>query len=471
MPFIDEELLDDEEQDGSQISASSQVIGSGTTAEQAANTAKKGSGQFANLDEYLRVNEPQAFGEKLAGKVGSDIDESSNAVQKANQEFQSRVDASKVTEDPDLVSRAVADPESVLNNDADRAQWEKRFNARYEGPNSLVDAADLFQSTRGATQTAMGKAGATKSEGGRFALLDNYFGKPDYTSGQKSLDNLLVQNDKQANDAFAQVRENAQNLARNQASKERELAEYAAGAKSATEAARIAPRQALGVDDKGQVLTNEAGQPDRGAIGSLLQRLNSDLGTKRSRYTQMTKNIRDAVASRDLSRLSAEELAMLDAGEIPGNLYGVDPSTYLSFSPEADINLSSATSKADARRLDALLGLSDLQNTYLDSSKAETAPSDYAQFDKERFQSDIGSRRQSFETSASQLQSEVEKMAADLNAARVEGGVAGADYEEMRSLIRTKWDQLNALRAQYGFSALPYPTILSAGLPESGGNL
>lgn len=374
MPYIDEDLLDDEEQDG-QISAGSGVIGAGGPSDQqAANTAKKGSGQFANLDEYLRVNQPQAFGENLAGKVGEDVSKASDAVDQTGQQFRSRVDQSTIAPDEDVVSRAtgkapskqdgqpntmpVYDPSEFVKDENNVDAWNKLFNAKYTGPAQFEDSADLFNSATGAAKTAVGKASAANSEGGRFALLDTYFGKPTYSAGQKSLDNLLVQNDTNANQAFDQVQRNADELSRRQREQGAELDNYGTQGKASTEAARKMAREAIGVDDGGNYLE---GQGALGELNSSVDKRVSDILTK---YRTNVGSIKQALANRDFTKLSPQLRQELGADGL-NQIFNFNLESYFNAVPESNINKNSVATSDEQRRMAALSKLAELDNTFL----------------------------------------------------------------------------------------------------------
>lgn len=293
MPYLDDISDKDKQADqsqggGQQISAGAQVFGAtapATNADTANATAQKGSGQFANLNEYLRVNQPQSFGDQLAGKVGQDVQSAGDTVQNAGDEFKTRVDKATTKENPDLVQQAtganaanfVADPNSVK-------AFQDQLNANYGGPTSFADAGDLYGSANSAAQTASGKAKAASTEEGRFALLDNYYGRENYSGGQKSLDNLLVQSDPNAQQSFSTIQQNADAVAKKQADQQISLSGYGAAARQTTQDAKAHAQSALGLDASGNVISDSNGNPTAGAIGGLHGQIANEVAAAKAAY-------------------------------------------------------------------------------------------------------------------------------------------------------------------------------------------
>jgi hypothetical protein len=471
MPYLndltDKDKEDQQQSGGPQISAGSQVFGAGgnfPSPQSAQANAQKGSGQFADLSEYLRVNQPQGFGTELAGKVGQDVQQAGDTVQNTGQEFKNRVNASTVQQDKDLVDQATGEKAADFASSEDNVKaFQKQSNAEYMGPDSFADSNDLFAKASGAAETAAGKARAASTEGGRFALLDNYFGRENYTPGQKALDNLIAQNDPNAQQAFSQMQKNADQVATNEQQQEKDLSSYAAQGKSTTEATRAAARNALGIDESGNVISDESGSPKAGAIGNLYGSLKSKADTTRAGYEKATKDIGDALASHDLTTLTPEELSMLGL-DYRGGLFGVDPTKYLSAVPESDVNINTTTSKDEAARMKALLKLGGLDDTYLDESQAGTAPTDYTNFDTGRFNSDLAAARsQNLKTLGA---TEPADQSAFDTVARIAQAnkVGDSQFNYMPQTFDQQYDQVNFALQYLNDPNSPMPAPQKAGL-------
>lgn len=361
MPYIDN--LDDDEQlqngEASQVSSGSQVLGSGSgapTAQNAQANAKKGSGQFADLGEYLRVNAPQQFGSKLAGKVGDDVAQAGETVQKAGDEFKNRADQSTVVADADLVSRATGEGAAdFAADDNNVTAFQNQMNAEYKGPTAFSDARDLYSQATSAAKTAASKAKAGDSEGGRFALLDNYFGRDNYTTGEKSLDNMLVQNDPNSQQAFKQMQENAKAVADQSKQVEAQANTFGSQARGTTEGTKRAAREAIGIDDAGNIVEGS------GAIGGLQSTVNQSLEQRMAKQQAEREAISAALQNRDLTTLTPEQRQLLSLEDVR-DLYGLDASKYLS---ATELSRGGVATVDQQRRMAALAKLANLENSFL----------------------------------------------------------------------------------------------------------
>jgi hypothetical protein len=353
-------------------------------------------------------------------------------------------------------------------------------NAEYGGPNSLVDEADRYKGVVSANSEAQEQSEASKSEGGRKALLDKNYGtgagRYDYTPGQKNLDNLLVQNDPSSRQAFESAQKNAEASGQRLQGLKEQLQGYAGQGKATTAATRASTRSALGVDNAGNIIS-ENGTPNSGAIGSLYGTLSSQAKERQQDYDKTVADARSAVANKDLSSLTPREREMLNA-QLPGEqgYYRINPSDYVQAASRDDINLGSVASKAQAAQMDALSQLTDQgTNPYLDSSRAETAPSEYAKFDQGGFQGAIDASRSGFEGQQNTLNSQIQTI---WNTPTPVTGY-GNPVAEKQAAVQAKYDELNQLRASYGLppvanpyvNGVPYnPMPLGTNLDPTSGN-
>lgn len=323
--------------------------------------------QFADLGEYLRVNQPQEFGQQLAGKIGQDIDQGQQTLQDASNQFGERVDAATIRDNQGLIDQVSTAPELI-----DPDQFATLRDAQYQGPRSLAETPDLYNQVQGASGSAVGKAQASGSEAGRFALLDNYFGRPEYSQGQKSLDNLLVQADPNSQQAFDQMRANAKQLqdSTNQAGVD--LNARAGQARQQTQDTRQAARGALGIDDVGQLTGS-------GAIQSSLAPVDERLTQQQQRLSQIQDIMGQYGDSTAASQLTPEMLELLgiDPAQFNEIKFGGDGGRWLPFSvaqgefaaplssfvdtaSEDSLNRASVSSPEEAARLNALASLAGM---------------------------------------------------------------------------------------------------------------
>lgn len=356
MAYIDSSLLED---DNAEAPATGGGAPSGfgaapsSSVQGAANPSKqKTPNNFADLSEYLRVNEPQQFGTQVAGKIGEDVNKAQQSLNNAEGQFKERADSATVQDNQNLINQVGTAPESV-----DKAAFTGLRDATYKGPENFTDTQDLYNQATGSAKAAAGKANASKTEGGRFALLDSYFGKPSYSQGQKTLDNLLIQNDDNSKQAFSQMQQNAQNLQGQVAQTGQELGQYGSEAKAKTAATRQAARGALGIDDSGNLL---AGQ---GAIGGLQNQVQDQYQAALAKQQADDAAIRNAFATKDFSKLTPEQAAVLNGANYQSDsYYRVDPTKYLS---DAQLTQQNVATPEQQARYAALANLADVNNDFL----------------------------------------------------------------------------------------------------------
>jgi len=219
MPYSSDPNLDDKDQQqqmqqAPQLASGGSIVGGASattspTGGAAGGTEPTHSGNFQNLNSYLDANAGSGFGSQFVGKVAGDVNAAATAQQQGAQQFKGASDAATVKEDPNVVNQALSDPYGFSQSKDNSQAFQNQANASYKGPLTYSDDAQAYQTAYGATQKAQDTANASQNEGGRFALLNNYFGTPDYNQGQKSLDNLLVQADPTTSQGLAQAKQNA----------------------------------------------------------------------------------------------------------------------------------------------------------------------------------------------------------------------------------------------------------------------
>jgi len=328
--------------------------------------AKKstGSGSWTNLESYMEANKPQAFGQKVAGLVDSDIDSARNQQAASATGFKKQVDDNTTNFDNEFVTGTVANAGSTALSDADKLKFKKQKDAEFKGPGQLADT-DAYTDAYKKTQKASDVVKSSKTEPGRFALLDNYFARPTYGRGEKALDNLLVQNDEGSREAFGAVQEKGKNLNPEFDTYLKSLGDYSAAGKATTAGTRASTRASLGIDEAGN-LTNESG-----AIKSLNEAVDSKVTARGQKRDKDVSDINTALTSRDLRGLSPEMLASLGIDGVDG-LYGVNANSYLT--GNTNINRNTVASPAEQARAAALSELAGLENSFLpDASLAGTA--------------------------------------------------------------------------------------------------
>lgn len=182
-------------------SASGSSAPANATPENKQNTS---SGRFTNLNNYLKAN--QNYNKDnggLAGKVVGNVQQQGqqlqNNIQGAQQTFQQQgQNAIGQVNNLNTVQQAVSNPVSVANNADDLAKVQASANASYTGPNSLQDltGAQNQGTLEAKAQDYSSQVKQGQTESGRFNLLKNMFSRPSYSQGQQTLDNVLIQGNK-----------------------------------------------------------------------------------------------------------------------------------------------------------------------------------------------------------------------------------------------------------------------------------
>lgn len=339
-PLIDEQELENGEQSQVQIGGGGDAA-TGPAESDSGNQPKNSptGSNFQNLDKYLSVNPAKEFSTELQGKIQGDIQKGRDQTRQTFQNLNTEV-ASYKAPDKSAVTAAVANP--VAANPTDYQGW---INQTYKGPMSLESNQNASNTVRGAVQGATDKAGLAATTPGRFTLLDSYFGKPQYSMGQKSLDNLLVRKGGGLN--ASALKGSANSLAQSTKVNERDL-QNAAGVKvGEIEQGRKFARSTLGIDDAGNLTGQGAlgefdkGLAERAALKN--QQAQADYDGLVDRYQ------RNALTDADLQSLG------LRRGQ---RLYGLDLANFLSKGTNANAqNVASADEYAKYKALNNLGGL------------------------------------------------------------------------------------------------------------------
>lgn len=429
MAFVDDSLFDEEEQnDLSGDAGSPQVpgggLGSAGTGSTNASASGETPGRFADLSEYLRVNDDQNFGSQLASKVGEDINQAQSTLGNVEQDFRGRVDANTVRDDAGLINQVQSAPQSI-----DQDQFARLRDAQYGGPSSLSETPDLYSQSQSASQTATSRANASKTEPGRFALLDNYFGRPNYTQGEKSLDNLLVQNDTDSQQAFNQMRENANQLAQNQQQMGQNLNTFAAQSKADTQGTRDAARGALGIDDDGNYIQGQ------GAIGAV----RGDVQNTQEAQQAELDRIRQALESGNYGEIGEDVRGSVDQYMGTGD-YNTGISNFIRLAD--DPTESSVASDEQAQRLAALTRLAGIDSPYGD----QTGNFNPYEFNSSEYDQAVGARRNDFTLATEDLgKREASIQSAQSRLQELEAATANPSPSDISS---GRWNQLATEREQ-----------------------
>lgn len=347
---------DDEDKDkdpSQQLSSDSSVVtGTGNPVSSTAGSGDtpKGtsSGQFTNLQSYLDANKGTGFGAKAAGDAQKTVDSANSAINTVDTGFRTKVDQGSVNEDSDLLGKVKSNP---VNVDADA--FTKQRDAKYSGPNTLSDTDADYMKAYSAQDQAKQLGEQTKTEGGRKAWLGQQYGanagRYDYTSGMQNLDNLILQNDPNAQTAFQGVQQNAADTGNRFSGLQSQLDAYAQQRSADTTKTRADARSAVGIDDSGNWLSDS---DYRKSIAGLDIKA-ADLNGQRGQQIDLQQRLSQGTAT-------PEELSNL--GLDPNQRgYGVDLGQY--YSPGGVASRADAADSDTQAKLAALAKLAGNQDT------------------------------------------------------------------------------------------------------------
>jgi hypothetical protein len=376
--FLDNNLRDDDDEKGSsgvQISGASPTTESdgSVTPGHVKKDLDTGSG-FQNLDKYLSTNDSQQFGQKVLGNVQGEISQAKQNQDTASDQFKNLVSNANYTPTHEQVNSAIANPTA-----ADPGQFKTWETQNYSGPNSLADSQKTWNDYWGGTNKANTSSQLLGSEPGRFTLLDSYFGKPTYNYGQKSLDNLLIQQSglgqqtKGLQDQAAQLRSEGNTNAG-------ELQNLASQRAGAVNKSRNEVRSAIGIDDQNNVLTGD----NAGAIGKQYAAVDASIAQANAARGDQINQVRSDLAS---GRLSGDELAKvgLSAGQ---NIYNLDLTNYLT--PGAALTKEQVMTPEQQAYIQALSQLANVTDTYAQGTLADKT--DPYSVDSTKLNTDIGAK-------------------------------------------------------------------------------
>lgn len=417
---------------------------------------------FQNLNAYLDANQGNNLAQQVGGKISGAADQANTDFGNAQTSFKSQVDQNTVKADPNNVQSVLADPVNASKDDT--AAFQKQMFANYNGPTDS-NSYQPFQQAQTEAQNAYNQGQQAKDEGGRFALLNNYFQTPNYTQGQKSLDNALLVGDDQTpiNNAIAQV----QNLPSQYQSTAKDLNDYANTAATGTKAANEAARTALGVDAAGNLVqqtdqnglaqTDSFGKPlYSGAFGTVENPVTQAVESYNQNAPNSFSQIKNSLSSKDFSGLTPDQLSGLgNLSQFKQDLFGVDPSGS-NFLKQNAVNATPNTmiSADQQARLSALYNLAKEQNTFApDSSIAGTAPKNPYSYDQGQFQNAVQQAHTGYQSAVTPNINAIQNVLASIP----NGGPYARPVPGDVDFMNQQFAAINAERSKVGLSPLANP--------------
>ncbi len=424
MPYFQNLLDDENEQNPGQV----QISGASPTTEQESGGNSQGSqggggggpkkdlntgSGFQNLDKYLSTNQSQQFGNEVLGKVKNEVGTAQNNQKEASQKFQEQVAGANYVPTGDQVNQAIANPTST--KPADFQNWMQQS---YEGPKSLAENSGTWNQYWSGANKANSTAQQLGTEAGRFSLLDSYFGKPSYNFGQKSLDNLLVQQSGLGRET-RDVQNQATQLKSHGKDQELQLQTQANQRAAEVERSKEQARNAIGIDANGHVITGEGS----GAIGKQYQAVEQQMANQNA---QRAAEQQALIANLEDDSISAAEAAQLGLKK-GQNLYNLNLKDYVT--PGADLTKGQSMTAEQRSYIQALSQLAGVTDTFA-SDTPEAAAKAYS-FDQAGFENAAKGAQAQYQQEMSPIISRME----EINNA-IRSGKTDENYQGMLNVLR-----------------------------------
>jgi hypothetical protein len=366
--MYDDFQLDDEEDKDSQ-SGDTLITGAGpgASAQQSGQSrVSDGTGEFTAIGKYIDANRDRHQGEQLAGKVGEDVGQAETAQSELGNTFRTQADAATKTADQGLLDEVKTSPTAVAGDAEKKKAFEAERDATYQGP-SLLEDLDSWSGVQKKTSAAKEASDASKTETGRTALLDKFYGRPTYTGGEKALDQQLVATDDRAPQAFQSVQNRGDAAASGLDALSQSSRAYADAAKAKTAATSAAARGAV----------------DQG-VASRKGAIDDKVKARQAEYDRVLPAVQGALSNLDLTQLSPELRQSLGLDTYDSPVYDVDPSQYLHGVSRDQINPNTVAGQNDVAEMQALAELGGFQNTYLTHPESAGTMDDEALFNFDR---------------------------------------------------------------------------------------
>lgn len=202
-------------------------------------TAQSGSKKsFSNISQYLQQNQPQSakLGEKVGGFVGQKVQDAGNALQQGQAQFGEQVGQNTRQFNQEAVNAFGQAPDVKAPQ---FGQLQQQLSGSYAGPK------DLDQNVFNKTQEAKKTADLTQSESGRKQLLQNVQNPKRASAGVTSLNNLLLQNNPEAQAKIQSQKANADKLQQDVTAAQTQAQSQAAAAEAQNKQVADQTRQAF----------------------------------------------------------------------------------------------------------------------------------------------------------------------------------------------------------------------------------
>lgn len=328
------------------------------------------SGRFTNIQNYLNANKQQSgtLASGITDKIDSSITESKSAIENKSSDFSNQVNANKIDLNTDVINQVKANPVNVNVDD-----FTKMRDASYSGPTELDVSNEEYS-----LNDNLDRIDLTKSEAGRNALLVDTYQRPNYSTGQQNLDQLLLQNNDSSKGVFNDLQ-----------SRWSGINDWLSGVKT----------DAVNQVTNAVNTTNATKQAANEAVNQELSDFQTNLNTKlenvktdqQNLYNSYSEDIQDNIVNQQ----TLEALG-LNNGD---RLYDLNLSDYLNTFNPGQADLHTVASDEEFAQYNALAKLAGIEPTMLfDQQRVNTYNPSY--FNVDALLSDRASAEQAYNANA-----------------------------------------------------------------------
>lgn len=398
------------------------------------------SGRFTNIQNYLTANRNNNLGQNITNRISGVASDVNKDVSKEREQFQNKTaEAFKpFVGGKSFAEGGIQNAAQFLTDNPNTPEDESKANlqrfttirqGQYGGPQQLANLAGL----QAGAQNVSTLANLTNNEAGRQTLLGSFFNRPNYSQGQKSLDNLLLQADPNQTKALKATGSISASANRNLTQ-----ADIAARQEAAQ---KMREASVLGKDITSQ-LSKENLARNKELDEKLAQVQNEEIN-KQNAYNQALKDIQSGVISAsDAARLG------LNVEDNAVNTYGLNLADYLNTNLyEGPMTREAVSDQEQAARLNALARLSGSQSGPLNMSNVGKYSAS-SQNIKSSFGSDVERNRALY----NELKAQEEAQRAKYN--RLEDLYKQVDLGRQQAAIEAAQSgrDVSAVNAAYGAS-------------------
>lgn len=347
MPYEYDPENDDENQNGAPPPPPAVPSGN-----RPASTAESGQTPFVNLQKYLQVNDDQTAGlaERVANPIETQAQSARDKAGQAQGSFQQQVQQNTASM-PTFLDQVGQNAAGL--SDEQKNEIKQKRSASYSGPSSIEETG-LLEGSYADQQKAKERADLSKTNQGRFSLLQDLVGSPSYKKGETRLDQALLSGSQAAQTRLGQAQSKVGEAEGDIQSKITASNALVDPARQTTDATRSAVNQTLD-----------------SSVASRLGQLQNAATAKSQSEAQKSSKILEDLKAGGIGYHDARDMNISSA-DIFGNTYGVDPSQFYS-QGDSQFDINDVADPEQRAQLAALQDLQGREQGYLSDASPNAA--------------------------------------------------------------------------------------------------